>query len=180
MQKILEVLCVLLLAGIAIWYARREQRHRDIQKKRQKLLMEYPEFVSKLSLLLGAGMSVSMAFRKLNQQGTGAVYEELQRMLYEIDNGMSELQAFQRFGERCNLQPYRRLVSLLLMGQRLGNRQLLQKLNEEADKVFTERKNMARKLGEEAGTKLIFPMMLMLLVVMGIVLFPAFLSISAI
>lgn len=178
MQKSIEILCVGVLAIIAIWYSKKEQQQKRLQKRREKLLLEYPEVVSKLSLLLGAGMSISMAFRKVSQSGTGIVYEELQRMLYEMDNGMGEKQAYQRFAKRCGLQPYRKLVSLLLTGQRLGSHQLLQRLNEEADKVFTERKNMARKLGEEAGTKLVFPMMLMLLVVMGVILFPAFLSIS--
>ena len=35
-------------------------------------------------------------------------------------------------------------------------------LEQEATASFTERKNNARKLGEKAGTKLLFPMLLML------------------
>ena len=61
--------------------------------------------------------------------------------------------------------------------QKVGNRKLLEQLNEEADRVFSERRNAARRLGEEAGTKLLIPMMLMLVIVMGIVIIPAFLSI---
>ena len=56
----------------------------------------------------------------------------------------------------------------------------MDKLEEEAERVFLERKNTARKLGEEASTKLLIPMMLMLMVVMGIVIVPAFLSIYGI
>ena len=53
----------------------------------------------------------------------------------------------------------------------------MEQLNEEADRVFVERKNTARRLGEEAGTKMLVPMMIMLVIVMGIVIIPAFLSI---
>ena len=53
----------------------------------------------------------------------------------------------------------------------------MEQLNEEADRVFLERKNAARKFGEEAGTKMLIPMMLMLFIVMAIVIIPAFLSI---
>ena len=53
----------------------------------------------------------------------------------------------------------------------------MERLNEEADRVFAERKNAARRLGEEAGTKMLLPMMMMLIIVMGIVMAPAFLSI---
>ena len=53
----------------------------------------------------------------------------------------------------------------------------MEQLKEEADRVFLERKNTARKLGEEASTKMLIPMMMMLVIVMGIVIIPAFLSI---
>lgn len=78
------------------------------------------------------------------------------------------MRAYQEFAKRCDLQPYRKLVSLLVSGQKIGNRNLMDKLEEEAERVFLERKNTARKLGEEASTKLLIPMMLMLMVVMGI------------
>ena len=43
----------------------------------------------------------------------------------------------------------------------------------EAIDAFEERKNMAKKYGEEAGTKMLFPMIVMLMVVMGIIMLPA-------
>ncbi len=42
--------------------------------------------------------------------------------------------------------------------------------------AFEQRKNMAKRLGEEAGTKLLFPLFLMLGVVMAMIVLPAFLS----
>ena len=150
------------------------------------MLLSYPEFVSKLSLLLGAGMTIPGGLRKMNQmyqrrkQAGGKeelVYEELNQMICELENGIGELRAYQRFSEKCDLQPYRKLVSLLVSGQRMGNCKLMEQLNEEADRVFLERKNAARKFGEEAGTKMLIPMMLMLFIVMAIVIIPAFLSI---
>lgn len=173
----LEIWVVGVLAVIAVAYAKREQELKKIQRRKAQLLLEYPEFVSKLSLLLGAGMHVLTAFRKINQMSKGIVCIELQKMLNEIENGMSEMRAYGEFAKRCDLQPYRKLVSLLQSGQKMGNRELIERLEEEADRVFAERKNTARKLGEEAGTKLLFPMMMMLIIVMGIVIFPAFLSI---
>lgn len=185
----LELLILGILAAVTAGYWQKEQEEKQIRKKRHELLLEYPEFVSKLSLLLGAGMTISTAFRKMNQRyqrekdagrmREHPVYEELYRMICEIDNGMGELRAYQEFSERCDLQPYRKLISLLLSGQKTGNRKLMERLNEEADRVFSERKNTAKKLGEEAGTKLLLPMMMMLLIVMGIVMIPAFLSITA-
>ena len=39
-----------------------------------------------------------------------------------------------------------------------------------------ERKGLAKKLGEEAGTKLLLPMMMMLCIVMVIIMIPAYFS----
>lgn len=185
--KPVEILCFGIIAAITVFYTEREQREQKRLKRKRRLLLEYPEFVGKLSLLLGAGMTISKALRKMDQMYYGkrntekdkqdSVYMELHRMICEMDNGMGEIRAYQEFAKRCDLQPYRKLMSLLISGQKVGNRRLMEKLNEEADRVFTERKNTARKLGEEAGTKLLFPMMMMMVIIMGIVMIPAFLTI---
>ena len=53
---------------------------------------------------------------------------------------------------------------------------MLKILEVEAVESFEERKELAKRIGEEAGTKLLFPMILMLLIVLVIVIVPAFLS----
>lgn len=177
------------LAAAAVWYAAKEKRKQEQERRRRDLFLSYPEFVSKLSLLLGAGMGIGGALRKMDRMYAAKraqggkkeeVYEALRRMVCEMENGMGEFRAYRAFSEDCDLQPYRKLASLLVSGQKAGNRRLLAQLNEEADRVFAERKNAARRLGEEAGTKLLLPMMMMLVVVMGIVIIPAFLSIYGI
>ena len=48
----------------------------------------------------------------------------------------------------------------------------------EMQEAFEQRKNTALRLGEEAGTKLIIPLMLSLIIVMVIVAVPAMLSLG--
>ncbi|MCM1258009.1 MAG: type II secretion system F family protein [Roseburia sp.] len=187
-EQELKILVCGVLAAIALWYIKREQGIREQEKVKKRMLLEYPEFVNKLSLLLGAGMTVLAAFTRMDQmygklpegrrEKLHPAYAALHQMLIDIENGKSLQRAFQSFGEVCRLQPYRKLVSLLLSCQQMGNRKLMERLNEEADRVFSERKHLARKLGEEAGTKMLFPMMLMMLLVMGIILVPAMLSLN--
>ena len=42
--------------------------------------------------------------------------------------------------------------------------------------AFEQRKNQARRLGEEASTKLLLPLFMMLLIVMVMITVPAFLA----
>lgn len=51
-------------------------------------------------------------------------------------------------------------------------------MKQEADRAFEERKNLAKRLGEEAGTKMLIPLFLMLLVVLVMIVVPAFFSIQ--
>lgn len=60
---------------------------------------------------------------------------------------------------------------------RKGSTNLAQLLTEEAKEAFENRKHMARKLGEKAGTKLLLPMMMILGVMMVIIMVPAFRSV---
>ena len=79
---------------------------------------------------------------------------------------------------RCNVSSYRKLGTLLSQNLRKGSGGLTEILGREAEEAFEDRKNLAKKLGEEAGTKLMIPMFLMLIIVFSIVIIPAFLSIQ--
>ena len=57
-----------------------------------------------------------------------------------------------------------------------GNEKLRAMLKEECLQALEDRKARARKAGEQAGTKMLFPMMLMLIVVMAVIMVPAFSS----
>ena len=78
--------------------------------------------------------------------------------------------------ERCKVPCYTKLAVLLNQNIRKGNNNLQKNLSEEMDKAFEERKNLARKYAEEAGTKLLLPMILILLVVIVMIMYPAFVS----
>ena len=161
-----------------------QSREKDREKKRKAVLeLQYADMVSNLALLLGAGMTVSSAWNRLttnyiNKRNKKTVcgkevYEEMIKTVYEIKNGMGEERAYERFGERCGGYRYRKFGNLLSQNLKKGSRGLTKLLEQEAEEAFEERKSMARKLGEEAGTKMLFPMILMLGAVMLILAFPA-------
>ena len=94
----------------------------------------------------------------------------------ESQTGVSEADAYENFGKRCSLRQYVRLTALLNQNMKKGSNNLLVSLQQESRDAFETRKNMARRLGEEAGTKVLGPMMLMLGVVLVMIMIPAYLS----
>lgn len=103
-------------------------------------------------------------------------YEEMLKTWYEMQDGTGELKAYENFGRRCDNPQYRKFASLLIQNIRKGTRGMQALLDAEAEEAFQNRKAHARKLGEEAGTKLLMPMGLMLLLVFAILLMPAMMS----
>ena len=79
---------------------------------------------------------------------------------------------------RCGLASYRKFGSMLSQNLRKGTKGMADLLKKEAADAFEDRKNRARKLGEEAGTKLLGPMFMMLAVVIVIIVIPAFFTIQ--
>lgn len=172
----------------AIWGKDRDI-HTQYKERNRQLLLEYSEFVSKLQLLIGAGMSIRNAFMHLaidyrKRRGVGGkkryVYEEVVMMVRKLENGASEKEAYDYFAKRCNLVCYRKLISIILQNQKKGTEGLKDSLLIETRNAFEERKQEAIRLGEEAGTKLLLPMMMMMGVVLMIIVIPAYFSFGGI
>lgn len=147
------------------------------QERQDELLAEYPSFLSRLTLLAQTGMPVRQIFARLAQEGakpgTGAVYEEVLRTFREMESGMTQLEAFENFGKRIRLPQYRKCASLLAQNVRKGTSELILALGHEAENAFEERKAAAKRKGEEAQTRLLAPMLMMLGVVMILIMVPA-------
>lgn len=163
------------------------EREKEAKEKRAaQLLREYPEMINKLTLLLGAGMTLQGAWKKIVsgyleiQKKTGAekklVYEEMLITQREIDGGKGEIISYKAFGERCGIAKYRKFSNYLIQNRKKGSQGLCQLLEKEAEDAFIQRKNMAQQCSEEAGTKLLFPMLLMLGIVIFVIMIPAILS----
>lgn len=179
------LLVVILAAGALYWSGGREL-DRQLEQRRRELLLDYPEIVNKLALYMGAGMTIRNAFLKMGEdykkqqtERRRYVYEEILIACNEMQSGRSESEVYDHFGRRCQAPVYMKLSTLLSQNLRKGSNDLLSALRREADNAFAERKAMAKKLGEEAGTKLLLPMMMMLCIVMVIIMIPAYFSFAA-
>lgn len=181
----LLLLVLTLIGGAASYVLKDKELKKNMEERQQELLSDYPQFVSKLVLYMGAGMTVRNVFEKLSfsyvkKRENGAekryLYEEILRVNRELKTGASESEAYERFGARCATKQYTRLSTLLSQNIRKGNGELLALLSEESKKAFEERMDKVKKTGEEAGTKLLLPMIIMLVIVMAMIMIPAYMA----
>lgn len=169
--------CILLgIAAAALFWKKEEEKQKNQVKEREKALQNaYPEFVTRMALMLGAGLTVRAAFRKVAEANEASVLtQEMRIACHEMDSGIPESQAYIRFGERCRLKQYRKLSALLTQNLKRGSKGILVQLEKEAHEALEEKKSNARALGEEAGTKLLLPMAGLLVVTMLLIMVPAY------
>lgn len=184
-----SILFLTLAAAAGLYIQKDHEVHKKAEKRREQLLLDYPDLMWKMTMLLGAGMSIRGAFMRISEEYLREkkrkkskkipiryVYEEVTYACMEMQSGISEAQAYERFGKRCQLPEYIRLGTVLSQNLKKGAKGLSGMLEMEADASLTDRKNQAKQIGEKAGTRLLLPMVLMLGVVLAILMIPAFLS----
>lgn len=166
----------------ALWYRKQKK---ELEDRETQLFLDHPALVNRVMLLLGAGLTVRRVIERLADEYEQSrkkggeiryVYEEICVMAQEIRDGVSESRAVERFGRRCGLLPYLRFASVITQNLKKGAEGILDILERESMDALEKRKARVLQLGELAGTKLLFPMIIMLGVVMAILMVPAFMT----
>lgn len=103
-------------------------------------------------------------------------YEEMLVACRQMESGVGEQRAYEHFGERCGVASYRKLAGLLTQNLQKGTAVLRYCWSRKRRMRLRSGSMPPKRYGEEAGTKLLFPMMLMLGIVMVILLVPAVLA----
>lgn len=172
------VLSILLLAGIAFFHDKELEKR--LKKRRLSIRMDFPGFLNKMALLVNAGLTVRKAWEKIAQENTrdSDFYKEVNIVIGEINGGKPELKAYEDFARRCRTAEVARFVTIILQNIRKGNEEMVSILRVLSNESWDMRKNIARKLGEEASTKMIIPLMLMFIAVLIIAASPAIMAIS--
>ena len=172
-----------ILAAILLLFNENSKLKNQIQLRERQMMVDYPQIVSKLTIFIGAGMSVKAAWFRIvkdYQKHRGGekrfAYEEMIYTSKQMLDGMTEAQAYLEFGKRCRLHTYLKFSSLLEQNLRKGTKGLVTLLQNETDQAFLERKHIARRYGEKMSTRLMIPMMIFFALVLAMIMVPAFLS----
>jgi len=170
----------LIIAAALSFYLPDRELEEKVKNRRIQMLIDFPEFLNKLALLVNAGMTISGAIEKITIDARNlgisvkrTLYGELEKTWNEIKLGKSEIKAYEDFAKRCRLPEITRFTSVLIQNLRRGSTELVAILKLQSVECWISRKNAARILGEEAETKLLFPMMLMLVAILIIVIAPS-------
>ena len=170
-----------ILMGVLLVLKDKEEKKKARQQREMQMQLDYPEIVSKLMIFTGAGLSVRSSIEAIAQdyksrsEQTRYAYEEMCILSNKLNSGVSESAAYNAMG-RSGGRTFMKLAGLLEQNRRSGLADLGMLLEAEMREAWENRKNLARRMGEEASTKLLIPLLMMLVLVMIIVMVPALVS----
>lgn len=147
-----------------------------VNKRKQDIIFELPEFASKIALLVNAGETCQKALIRctmMKQDDENPLYQELLETVTKLQNGESFSQVMEEFSKRCGVQEVSAFTTVILLNYRRGGDQLSLSLRELSQSLWGKRKAISKTRGEEASSKLIFPMVLIFIVILVIVAYPA-------
>lgn len=154
----------------------------QIRKKQQRMILELPEFLSTIVLLVNAGETVNRAWIRCVQakpnMSDSPLFKELLIAVHELEMNISFTKVLEDFSKRCALHEVSLFASTLGLNYRRGGNDFVVSLHSLSLELWQRRKSVSRTLGEEASSKLVFPMVLIFVVVMVIVAAPALLMMN--
>jgi len=154
---------------------------KERKKRQEKLVSQYPQLVGILTTFLESGMSLRYAITRIAEEqlaGEEPLKSEVNKLSTRIKRGESLPAALQAFSGGCGIRQYRKFSSLLLQNLEKGNSGLLQMLDMEVQETEAMRLTLAKRRGEQAQTKILLPLTLLLGLVIVIIMAPAFLQIK--
>lgn len=177
-----HVLMLGIILSVLFIFRDKEMEKQKIEMRKEQLIRSYPWFVNELVLLLGAGMQPRNIFetivKEYEAQHTKDDYRdvligEIKGAIHAMHMGMSQEKVYYNLGRRIGLTRYIKLMTMLEQSIKHGGKGMIEAFEQEEIQALEERKNLAKRYGEEASTKLLGPMILLLLVVMLMIMIPA-------
>ena len=171
---------MLLLIGIVasvliMWYID-ETLNDKLTERRDQLLADFPLMLSKMTLLVNSGMVVRDAWRKLAYDGNRELNKEMQMTVGEMQNGVSEIEAYRNFAERCSIKEIKRFSSSMIQNMQKGNSEMAYLLKEMSSEMWEEKKHLVKRKGEVATSKLMFPSALIFTGILILIIVPIFMN----
>ena len=161
----------------------KEKDRRKEAQREEEIIKALPTFINQLLLLLSSGMVLqealaTVASRYGSEKTAPGNYFRLS--VYELylnceKNGQDLLQAFCDFSRDTRVRELTRLARILMDGRRRGS-DLWDKLAEEGESLWAERRRRAGEKIRLAESKMSFPLALMMIALIIITAAPALLQ----
>ena len=168
------------LLVLVLVYAMYDELNDSVRKRRNAIIRQFPNVVSKLALLVTSGMIMDRAWKETAYSRETELYQEMRKTSRELDNLVSPESAYSSFINRCNTKESAKLASAILQNLSKGNAEIGALLKSMAREAWQERRHTAKRDAEKANSKLMIPTMLLFLAILVMLMVPVAMNFSGI
>ena len=129
--------------------------------RKEEIESQFPQVASQLTLLTISGMEVNQAWKLVAESGEGVLYDEMSRVLVDLNNNVSPSEAYSKMMIKCNNNYVNKLATAIIQNISKGNSEIVNLFRRLNDECWMERKHSSKRMGEKIQSKLLIPTLLM-------------------
>ena len=130
--------------------------------RRKEIELALPDALDLIVVSMEAGLALDGAIAKVVEKTKGALRDEFQRMLNEIQLGMPRRDALRQLGARTKVKDMITLVNSVVQADQMGV-SMAQVMRTQADEARVKRRQRAEEKAHQAAVKMLFPLVLFIL-----------------
>jgi tight adherence protein C len=136
---------------------------RSMAAKRQRLIRkQLSDVMDLLTISVEAGLGFDAALAQVTRNVPGPLAEEMQRLLQEVQIGVSRVDAFRNLGERTDVAELQGFVLSMIQADMFGV-SIANVLRAQSQELRHKRRQRAEELAQKIPVKLLFPMIFLVL-----------------
>lgn len=132
-----------------------------VEKRAEDCVIEFPNMVTKLALLINSGMILREAWFLVAESTTGELNSLMRASCETMKNGKSDIDAIYEFGVKSGSKELKKFSSILVQGLEKGNSELADLLTQQSSELWEIKRQKMLQKGDVAATKLVIPTTLM-------------------
>lgn len=142
-------------------------------KRQEEIDIGFPNAISKIALLVTAGMNITRAIEETADSDNSLMYRELRLAVKEMNQAATVQGAFTRLQCRCSNKYLDKMITIVTKSYVAGNTNLADDLRAINEECWLDKKHNARRMGEKVQNKLFIPTMLMFVGILVVIVVPA-------
>ena len=170
---------ILLTLILVFGYLPMDSIRSTLNKRSAEIEREFPQVISKLTLLTEAGMEVNSAWELTSKGREGTLYEEMAYVTLRLANNEKPMGAYSEFITRCSYSYTSKLATLIMQNLYKGNSEIARQFMQLNAECWEEYRNSAQRMGTALQGKLFIPTMMSFVALLIMVLMPIMTGLTA-
>ena len=149
-------------AAVLVFYLPKFWLGSVVRRKQEKIRRNLPDALDMLSVCADAGLGFDQSLQRVSESWEGPLAIEFDRVVNEMSMGETRASAMRSMARRLDVPEVSSFVAVILQSYELGMG-IADTLHAQADQMRTERRYWAQEQARKMPTKMLFPLILLIL-----------------